>query len=178
MIGWTADHLQRMLRILETRSGAQKIHLIAHSMGNRAVCEALKALSYSRSAQPAPLLHHLVLAAPDIDAETFRQLAAALRQVSDYITLYASSNDKAIAASAKLHKYPRAGGVPVLVLPDVESIDATAVSTDFLGHGYFAATFPVLSDIHELLADDKPAAERFALRATTGVDGVYYMFKP
>jgi esterase/lipase superfamily enzyme len=177
-VGWTASHLDRFLRLLEARSGASKIHLIAHSMGNRAVCDALKALSYDRTAQAHPLLHHLVLAAPDIDAETFRQLASALRLVSDHITLYASSKDKALAASAKLHKYPRAGGLPVLVLPDVESIDASAVASDFLAHSYFAGTYPLLSDIYELLSDDKPASKRFALRSTTSTDGVYYMFKP
>ena len=176
-VGWTASHLERLLCLLEARSGAQKIHLIAHSMGNRAVCDALKALSYGRTTQTNPLLHHLVLAAPDIDAETFRQLASALRRVSDHITLYASSKDKALAASAKLHKYPRAGGVPVLVLPDVESIDASAVASDFFAHSYFAETYPLLSDINELLSDDKPASKRFALRPKTGTEGVYYMFK-
>lgn len=174
---WTASHLERMLRLLEARSGARKIHLIAHSMGNRAVCDALKALSYSQSERAQALLHHLVLAAPDIDAETFRQLASALRQVSDRITLYASGKDKALAASAKLHKYPRAGGVPVMVLSEVESIDASAVGTDFLAHSYFASTYPLLADIYELLSDDKPASMRFALRAITGVTGVYYRFK-
>jgi esterase/lipase superfamily enzyme len=117
------------------------------------------------------------MAAPDIDAETFRQLASALRKVSDHITLYASSKDKALAASAKLHKYPRAGGIPILVLPDIESIDASAVASDFLAHSYFAGTYPLLSDIYALLSDDKPASKRFALQATRGTDGVYYMFK-
>lgn len=48
----------------------------------------------------------LVLAAPDIDADTFRELAESLERVSGHITLYASSEDKAIRASKKLHMNP------------------------------------------------------------------------
>ena len=111
-VGWR-QRLDASLRILEARSGARKIHLIAHSMGNRAVVDALKALSYHAG---VPSLIHcciiLLWQLPDIDAKTFRQLASALRQVSDHITLYASSKDKAIAASAKPAQISESGRRP------------------------------------------------------------------
>ena len=112
---WTVPHLQRLLSLLNAHSGAERIHLIAHSMGNRCVCDALKALSDKPGALTLPLLHRLVLAAPDIDADTLREIGAAICSVSGSVTLYASSRDKAIQLSGRLHKYPRAGGIPLLL---------------------------------------------------------------
>ena len=96
---WTSKHFERFLVLIAERCGTEKIHVIAHSMGNRAVCDALRALSLSTPVGETVLLHHLVLAAPDIDADTFRELTDALRKMSGHITLYSSSADKAIKAS-------------------------------------------------------------------------------
>ena len=71
-IAWTASHFQRFLHLVATRSGANRVHIIAHSMGNRAVCEALKTISAELDGQFR--IDHLVLAAPDIDTDTFREL--------------------------------------------------------------------------------------------------------
>jgi esterase/lipase superfamily enzyme len=38
---WAVPHLERFLRIVAQRSGARKIHIIAHSLGNRALVKAL-----------------------------------------------------------------------------------------------------------------------------------------
>jgi hypothetical protein len=45
-------------------------------MGNRAVCEALRLLSYD--AIHRTKFDHLLLAAPDIDAQTFEELSSTL----------------------------------------------------------------------------------------------------
>ena len=41
---WTVPHLKQFLIELHRSSGAENIHLIAHSMGNRAITSALKEL--------------------------------------------------------------------------------------------------------------------------------------
>jgi esterase/lipase superfamily enzyme/uncharacterized protein YegL len=173
---WTAPHLERFLCLIAQHSGAQRIHIIAHSMGNRAVCDALKALSHRELKNANVILNHLVLAAPDIDADTFRELAAALKNLSRRITLYASSKDKAIRISQMLHKNPRAGALPLVIVPGIESIDASEMGTDFFLHSYFSDNWPLLSDIYSLLSDDKPAASRFGLRESRTADGTYYIF--
>ena len=132
---WSTPHFEGILHALSQRIGAERIHIIAHSMGNRVVCEALRALSYDPSLQLK--LTHLVLAAPDIDAETFAELAALLQRQSKHVTLYESSSDKALMASKKLHGNPRAGE-PVLVIDGMDTIDASGVDTDFLGHSYWS----------------------------------------
>jgi hypothetical protein len=39
-ITWSTPHFERFLGLLAHESGAERIHIIAHSMGNRAVCDA------------------------------------------------------------------------------------------------------------------------------------------
>jgi len=174
-ITWSTPHFQRFLSLLSQHSGAKRIHIIAHSMGNRAVCDALKALSYDPNSNLK--FNHLVLAAPDIDADTFRELAATLQRLSGRITLYESSKDKAIQASKKIHGSPRAGE-PLLIIPGLDTIDASAIDTDFLGHSYFSDNWPLLSDIHSILFKDVPPAERFGLTERQHPDGKYYAFRP
>jgi esterase/lipase superfamily enzyme len=172
-ITWSTPHFQRFLKLMSERSGAERIHIIAHSMGNRAVCDALRALSY---ANPYLTFSHVVLAAPDIDAETFQELAETLQLISGRITLYESSKDKALSASKRIHGNPRAGE-PLLVIPGLDTIDASEIDTDFLGHSYFSSNWPLLSDIHAILSDDKPPAGRFGLKPMEHKDGRYYAFR-
>ena len=65
-----------------------------------------------------------------------------------------------------------------MIVPGVECIDASEMGTDFLLHSYFSDNWPLLSDLHELLSDDKPAANRFGLKETSCADGIYYAFRP
>jgi esterase/lipase superfamily enzyme len=161
---------------LSQRSGARKIHLIAHSMGNRAVCDALERVSF-KLASSTPLLHHLVLTAPDIDADTFRQMAVAIRSNAHRVTLYASSSDKAMVLSRKLHGGKKRAGEPIVVHSALDAIDASSVNTDFLTHGYFAQDRSVLEDIHALFEADAPPSGRFQLRSVTDQNGSYYAFR-
>jgi esterase/lipase superfamily enzyme len=121
-----SSFFERFLGLLAKYAGASRIHIIAHSMGNPAVCEALKHIKGNPSSQLK--VTHLVLAAPDIDADTFRELAETLKELSGRVTLYESSNDKAVRASRKIHGSPRAGE-PLLLVRGVDTIDASAVDT-------------------------------------------------
>jgi esterase/lipase superfamily enzyme len=173
-ITWSTPHLQRFLTLLAQNSGAERIHIIAHSMGNRAVCEALRGLGYDPSNRVK--FNHLVLAAADIDAETFQELATTLQRLAAHVTLYESSKDKALFASKKLHGNPRAGE-PLLIIPGLDTIDASVIDTDFLGHSYFSESWPLLSDIHALLFNDELASQRFGLTAIDSENGKYYAFR-
>ena len=65
---WAVPDLKRFLADLGARSGARKIHLIAHSMGNRALTNALRELSTQADADLSAF-QEVILAAPDIDAD-------------------------------------------------------------------------------------------------------------
>ena len=121
-------------------------------MGNRALTRALGSL-LAEDLSVRPRLKEVILTAPDIDADVFRRdIAPALVASGRPITLYASSKDLALVASKKVHGYARAGdaGPGLVVLPGIETIDASTVDTSLLAHSYFAETRrcsgPLLSD--------------------------------
>jgi esterase/lipase superfamily enzyme/nucleoid DNA-binding protein len=177
---WTVDHLRTFLEELSSRSGAQVIHLIAHSMGNRALANALNLLAMAGPGRP-PRFNEIVLTAPDIDAGIFRRLAAAVRANGKRVTLYCSTRDKALKASKRINgSYPRAGDCSssVVVVPDVDTIDASAVDTNLIGHFYYAENRSVLSDIFNLLKHGEPPDGRFGIRSGDVPPPTHWMFVP
>ncbi|HEX2093441.1 MAG TPA: alpha/beta hydrolase [Longimicrobiaceae bacterium] len=148
---WSTPNFQAFLEDLASRSGAAEVHVIAHSMGNRLVTGAMRSMAARRN---APRLNQVVLTAPDIDAEVFaRDIAPAIRGVAQRVTLYASSNDRALRASRVVHGAPRAGesGPRLVVVRGVDTIDASFVDTDLLGHSYFAQTAELIDDLFKLI---------------------------
>jgi len=90
-------------------------------------------------------------------------------------TLYASSNDEAIRISKEPHSYPRAGeaGDDIIILPGLDTIDASMVDTSLIGHSYFAEKRSVLSDLFYLLGEGKPPSQRHSLEPRTSAKGTY-----
>jgi esterase/lipase superfamily enzyme len=159
---WTVPHLKEFLVNLAQQSGATSIHLIAHSMGNRALTSALRELVMDRDSQ-CPRFHEVILTAPDIDAEIFRRdLAPAIVQSADRVTLYASSNDEALVASHTVHGYLRAGesGDNVVVVPGIDTVDVSEVDTSLIGHSYYGSNTTVLADLFELMQGSKSPDQR------------------
>lgn len=159
---WTVPHLKEFLVGVAEKSGAEAVHLIAHSMGNRALTSALHQLSYEYRDQ-GPLFREVILTAPDIDAEVFRRdLAPAIAQTADRVTLYASSNDEALIASKKVHGYPRAGdsGGNLVVVPGIDTIDVSDVDTSLIGHSYYGSNDTVITDLAQLLHEAAPPERR------------------
>ena len=173
---WTVPHLKRFLQTLAESSQAKTIHVIAHSMGNRAVSNALQLLSTELGTKPCRL-QHLVLAAPDIDADTFKDLAESIKKVADHVTMYISRLDKALVLSKRFHGYPRLGET-VSIISGMDTIDASAVDTSFIGHAYYGDNRSVLSDIFWLLKESKPPTDRFGMQRVQEGPGVYYAFRP
>jgi esterase/lipase superfamily enzyme len=181
---WSIDDMKTVLASLATVAPGTPIYVIAHSMGNRVLTRGMKALlDEDRGARRA--FNQVVLAAPDLDADVFRRdIARSIlgQPGGPRVTLYASSNDKALKVSRELHGgYRRLGesGKDLVVMPDLDTVDASDVRTEFLGHSYFGDSGTVLSDlvhvIHERL---KPQdRERFSLDPVKNLAVVYWRFK-
>jgi esterase/lipase superfamily enzyme len=148
---------RRMADFLDTvvaQSGAQRIHLIAHSMGNRALIEAMQ--TYLARRAPENRQHvfgQIVFTAPDVDRDYFIDAIQALSGSAERVTLYASDNDYALHSSQIIHGAPRAGtaGDVIVKLAGLDSIDMSAVPADMLGHSYFAANSGAIFDMFRLL---------------------------
>lgn len=165
-IQWTKSHLQEFLLDLAARSGAETIHLIAHSMGNRALSRAFADLSKEQEQAVGAVFKNVILTAPDIDADVFKkEIAPAMLKSKSHITLYASSNDRALQLSKKIHGHPRAGdsGKLLVVMPGIDTIDATDANTGLLGHSYFAESADIITDIVQIMQKGERAAMRKGL---------------
>lgn len=181
MVQRTVPYLSEFLNMVARETGAEVVHLIAHSMGNRAMTNALKLMSQESVEMEGPLFNEILLAAPDIDVEVFRQISEAVTGMGQGTTLYASANDKALGASRRLRSdLTRLGDTRngITVLQNMESIDASLVDSDFLGHGYFADNRSVLSDI-DLLLDTGQRADERGLTSERNSDGnIYWRVQP
>ena len=177
---WTEPDLTRFLRAVLTDTPAEEVYLIAHSMGNRPLTSAFIELKRQQPALAARV-REVILTAPDIDADVFRnELAPKMAAGGTRLTLYASADDKALLASKKVHGYPRAGdaGAGIVVLSSVETVDASGVDTSFLGHSYFAETRSVLADILLLVREGRRASERTASLVEVLIEaGRYWRFR-
>lgn len=167
--GASEQHFLTFLAGVMRESGARKVHVIAHSMGNRVVAESLRKLSWHFESGGLPRINQVILAAPDIDAEYFRHaIAPRLTQTADRITIYSSSKDIALQASHWVNTLGRRrlgeAGEPLATFPgfaNIDVVDASSVETDLftLRHSYHANSPTVLGDI-ELVLQGLPPDQR------------------
>ncbi len=175
-----AYKLKQLLAELNEQSGAKEIHLVAHSMGNDVLTRALKELGKDALGQSTCVFREVLLTAPDIDTELFQtEILPAFLSTKQRITLYASSNDKALNASFELRGSPRAGlaGEHLLVVQGIETVDVSALDTGFLGHSYYGDHPLVVGDMFQVLQDHLPPAQR-RLRQSAKNGLPYWEFVP
>ncbi len=154
---WTMPNLKQFLVAVAQKSGADSVHLIAHSMGNRPLTASLQSLAGELPDGHRPF-REVILTAPDIDADVFRRdIAPAIVRTADRITLYASSNDKALQVSKQFHGYRRAGdsGEKLVIVPGVDTVDVSAIDSSLIGHSYYGSNGTVVADIFNLLVTSK-----------------------
>jgi esterase/lipase superfamily enzyme len=181
----SADRARRFFRtfleIIAEETKAKKVHIIAHSLGNRPLLEVLRATGGGPNPLAAQLkLDQIVLAAPDIDRDLFVEIARQVTGVARGATLYASSKDRALQLSKKIAGgEPRAGDVPngtPVIVPGVDSIDISAAGDDgwlTVNHATYAEGSHMLSDLKLLLHDGtRPPDRRFAVYQRQTVEGV------
>ena len=180
VVNLSGRHLSRFLEDVVKKSGAKRIHLIAHSMGNRALTDALELYALRHEGEP-PAFDQVLFTAPDLDAGLFAEMAKTMRSAAQRLTLYASDKDWALAVSRKLHgDAVRAGqgGKGILHLGNVDSIDMTSIGDDMLMHSYYANNPSALSDILSLLWRDAPPEDRCGMEKAEGEHGSYWEYVP
>lgn len=179
-IAASVPQIEHFLADMADRSGARNLYVIGHSMGTRGVTQALKNLVAKRP-ELRGRFRGIILAAPDIDAKVFReQLAPALRQAGQRVTLYSSSEDLALKASKQVNGGPRAGdsGDGILLLPGIDTVDVSGVDESILAHSYFMESQKVMEDIRQMLRGNLPAAKRTPLQPVQLRRGVFWKILP
>ncbi len=175
----SAASLRQVLELL-TSAGDVTVHVIAHSMGNRVLASALQQLAPASGPARPGVLREIAFLAPDVDAELFKRIVKQISGKATRMTLYASSRDGALAVAQRVAGYQRAGqaGAQILVVPEVQTIDASEVDTSLLGlnHSYFADNSTIVSDLFTLLKG-QPPQERFGLMPIVTAAGTYWRFR-
>jgi esterase/lipase superfamily enzyme len=180
-IDWSRDHFEAFLQLALGEIGAGKVHIIAHSMGNRAVINTLERVTSWQLPAGAARLGQVIFAAPDIDRDRFVQLAAKFKGCAARVTLYASSRDVALLASKFVHGYPRAGeaGDTLTIVDGVDTIDASLVDTSLVGlhHSYFGEKRSILNDMFNLIVQQLAPDQRFDLQAAGDALRKYWSYR-
>ncbi len=180
----TQHFLSFLDKVLE-KSGAENVHVIAHSMGNEPLIRALQA--YVQRGRTPPALAQIVFAAPDMDRDKFEQMAAQLSRVGRGRTLYASGNDVALSAARRALGVgaPRAGEVlppprgPVIV-PGIDTIDVSSVSKDYFSfnHSQYAEKTKLIDDMKSVLMSGRAPSERTPSLQRQGSEQAAYWLYP
>lgn len=175
-IRWTVPQLEAFLNRVVAESGAKTVHLVAHSMGNRALMETLERI-YLQNKEQHYKFGQIIMAAPDVDSSLFRnRYVPVLQEMSERATLYASSNDRALLASTEIHGYTRAGlsGEHLLALTGVETVDVSPIDTSLVGHSYYGDNPIMIRDLQALIHENIPANAREWLQEMLQKPDVFY----
>lgn len=173
-IGFSQYVIRQFLVDVAERVNADRIHVIAHSMGADATCRAIAELG-----DRGRIFDQIILAAPDIDRDVFRlQLAPRLARTANRTTLYCSRNDRALQISNTFNDGLRAGDSSrgILTTRDVDTVDASGIDTDLLGHSYYGDCLPILNDVQALFQQDQPPENRRLVPWPVADDLRYWTF--
>ncbi len=169
---FSASDLRQLLVFLAEHTDAQRINIVAHSMGTYLTSSTLRELrliAYDKDPQElrdAFRIGDVVLVAPDIDADVLQKVffREGFDQVAQHLTLYVSPNDHALSwATRLLFGVLRAGNATADHLSDdqrrwlkananVSMIDTTGQKTYGIGHSHHTQNPGVASDLLLLLA--------------------------
>lgn len=161
-----------------THCGAEKAHVIAHSMGNRGLLRALQRIAANAEAASQVKLGQIFLAAPDVDRDLFLDLAALYPRFSERTTLYASDADLPVHLSSKLHAAPRAGYFePMTIAPGIDTVAVPDFDLDLLGHSYFAQAQAMLHDLFDLMRHGEGPENRQRLVKAAAGDVAFWQLR-
>lgn len=169
--GALAGFLVDMVR----ESGASKVHLVVHSMGNRGLLRALQRIA--ASAETSVRFGQIFLAAADLDRDLFLDLAHLYPRHAERTTLYTSRTDLAVYASSRIHSAPRVGLFdPVTRAEGIDTVCVPDFNVDLLGHSYCAQAEAILSDMGTLLRTNQ-APPRQRIEEVDDLQQVYWRFR-
>lgn len=167
------DALAKLIAQLTETPGVGRVHILAHSMGAWLTMEALRQDALSGSPALAEKLGDVMLAAPDIDLNVFRQQLARLD--ASHVFVLVASNDRALSLSRTLAgDRPRLGALNPHNVADREALTALGVrvydlsreADFFVGHGAYANAPDALRTIGAQIA--APRAQDANVQAVLG----------
>lgn len=172
MVHTGEQYLSAFIKSMLDKTDAKRIHLIAHSMGNRLLLRVISRMLGMLTHCERSRIKQVIFAAPDVGVSDFAATVATVSP-TERNTLYASQKDKALWASKYINGEKRAGGSPpVFTTQGLDTIDTSEVNLDFWGsgHDYYAFNRALISDIHYLIDANIAPQKRATLQTKTAPD--------
>ena len=157
------DALGKLIHRLSELPDVGRVHILAHSMGSWLAMEALRENAISGSPDLNGKLGDVMLAAPDIDLNVFRQQLARLDP--SHVFILVASNDRALSLSRTLAgDRQRLGALDPNNPSDrvaleglgVKAYDLSRESTGLIGHGTYADAPQAVRTIGAHITERRP----------------------
>jgi len=184
-----AETLQLVIREIQP----ERLWLIANSMGAQVVADAFGILYEQADLADADTeIEEVVLTAPDIDHDEFdAQYKQEIMALADQLTVYVSSNDRALLVSRLINRGRRRGESTVspdqleeaarfaeLVDPDsdlVTLVDVTPVNRTRNFHNFSLETPEFFDDLYLRLSNQRTPRSRLIYQVRTQEGEVYWI---
>jgi len=170
------DGLEHTLRLL-LDSNAEKVSVLAHSMGNWVTVEAFRQIKISGDLDHSNKIGSIILAAPDIDIDVFKSQLRRFGKPRKPFYVVLSQDDRALFLSRTI-----AGGVTRVGdsadTAELASLGATVIdltdvkATDATNHDKFVQLASVAPELRSTLAHGIPANSRASDAGDKAVSGV------
>lgn len=161
-----APYLEEFLDILTEDLDVERINIIAHSMGNRVLTQALEnyARDYlERHDRGDDLEFRILLVAADVERDIFDAANGVFDNLDANVTIYTSDTDRALHLSNLVNQKKRLGDTDtnkpyIRPAQNYQTIDATAVTTELfgLGHSYYSDNPTILWDMMCTIGETRP----------------------
>jgi len=156
------DALEETLRLV-AKSGAKRIDIVAHSLGNWVTMEALRQLAITKDKDLSGKLGDVVLASPDLDVDVFKSQMERYGKPKHPFIVLASKDDRALDISSWIAgDKPRLGdylNAKDIVSYGVIVVDLSKVKPgDELGHTTFADNANVIKLLGQGLNEEDARA--------------------
>jgi esterase/lipase superfamily enzyme len=99
---FSRDGFERVLSSIVSAPSANRVHIVAHSMGTMLALESLRQLYARYGDTVTGRIGAVAFAAPDIDMDVFSSAISRIGPLAGKITVIASTNDRALALSGRL----------------------------------------------------------------------------
>jgi esterase/lipase superfamily enzyme len=183
----SAPDLGRVLARVLRETGAERLWLMGSSLGCQTICDAFAWLqTQPELTNDLPKIDHVVLSAPDVAAEAFDdKFSARIKALSRHLTVYVSSNDRALLMSDWINRGRRLGRLAEVSVPpetrsdgyefeealelldqqakglrDLSVVDATPINRTRNLHHFFTDSAEFFDDLYRQLLQPENTISR------------------
>ncbi|WP_292019388.1 alpha/beta fold hydrolase [Maritimibacter sp. UBA3975] len=147
---YSRDSLEALIRD-SVRVGADRVTIVAHSLGAMLVMETLRQIEISQPGWVHDNIDGLAFVAPDIDVEVFKSQAARFERLPEDFVIFVSNQDRVLMLASRLQGVKRRLGntsdVEVTTEGNLTIVDVTSMTQDARSGHFVPATSPAAIQI-------------------------------